>query len=117
VTNPSQSAVDAAVRKAIEDTTMFYQVLIDLEAFDKQFIRPVVVSQLGLTDRENCFFGFLPQSRLGFKLGDRFEQRPALPGRGQNCTWFVRVGGRSALRLSRTRNVLFGMEQYAPHGT
>jgi hypothetical protein len=55
VTNPSQSAVDAAVRKAIEDTTMFYQVLIDLEAFDKQFIRPVVVSQLGLTDRENCF--------------------------------------------------------------
>jgi len=52
---PPQSAVDAAVRKAVEDTTMFYQVLIDLEAFNKQFVRPVLSAQLGLNERENCF--------------------------------------------------------------
>jgi hypothetical protein len=37
-----ESALDAAVRKAVENTKMFHQMLIDLEAFDKQFVRPVL---------------------------------------------------------------------------
>jgi hypothetical protein len=37
-----ESPVDAAVRRAVEDTTFSYQVLIDLEAFDTQFVRGVL---------------------------------------------------------------------------
>jgi hypothetical protein len=64
MTDPPLSAVDAAVRKAVEDTTMFYQVLIDLKAFDKKFIRPVISSQLGLTDRANCFLASYHKAAL-----------------------------------------------------
>jgi hypothetical protein len=46
---------------------MFYQVLIDLEAFDKQFVRPVVSSQLGLNERENCFLASYHRAGLDLK--------------------------------------------------
>lgn len=87
MTAPPQSAVDTAVRKAVEDTKMFYQVLIDLEAFDKQFIRPVIGSQLGLTERENCFLASYHRAGLdlnsAIKLNDaRHFQAVAKIARG-----------------------------------
>lgn len=65
--NQQQSTVDAAVKKAVETTTPFYQLLIELEAFDKQFVRGVMTSLLQPTERENCFLA--PYHRAGLNVG------------------------------------------------
>jgi Family of unknown function (DUF5677) len=51
----AESAVDVAVKQAVESTTLSFQVMIDLEAFDKQFVQGVVTSLLKPSEREECF--------------------------------------------------------------
>jgi len=46
---------DEAVKKAIETTKVFYQKVIDLEHFDREFVLGVTTTLLGLKEEEKCF--------------------------------------------------------------
>lgn len=51
----SPTAEEAAVKAAIETTTIFYQVLIYLDAFNTEFLQWVMTTLLQTDERANCF--------------------------------------------------------------